>query len=221
MLITVEGGEGSGKGTQLKNIAAWLAGNGKDFLLTREPGGCRIGCELRKILLHVDNVGLSPAAELFLYLADRAQHVEEIVRPALKAGKVVVSDRFFDSTIAYQGAGRSVLPPKDLMDLNLLATGGLVPDMTILLDVPVGVGLSRAVGRNEADGKSREEGRFEAEEKAFHETVRQGFLSLASSYPERFVVIDAGRSVSDVGEDVIRALESAFCRQACPMRGMP
>ncbi len=197
MFITLEGIEGSGKGSVIADLAAYLAATGRDLLVTREPGGCPLGEALRAQLLDMRNVGLTPEAELFLYLADRAQHVHEIIVPALQAGKVIICDRYSDSTLAYQGYGRS----RDLAllrSLNALASGGRKPDLTILLDLPAEQGLERARARNVSENKVETEGRFEAEDLAFHRRVRQGFLALAGHEPERFAVIDASRPLPEV-----------------------
>lgn len=190
MFITFEGIEGAGKSTQIALVESWLRGLGLDVAVTRQPGGCALGLELRRILLDARNTHLDSTAELFLYLADRAQHVAEVIRPALAAGKTVLCDRYHDSTVAYQGFGRG-LDVERLIALGQTATGGLVPDMTVLLDLPVAEGLARARGRNHATGASQAEGRFEALEIDFHQRVRDGFLALAYREPGRFAVADA------------------------------
>lgn len=197
MFVTFEGVEGSGKSTQMGLAKAWLEERGREVLCTRQPGGCALGLELRRILLDARNTHLDSTAELFMYLADRAQHVAEVIRPALAAGKAVLCDRYHDSTVAYQGFGRG-LDVTALTALGELATGGLKPDLTVVLDLPAGTGLARARGRNESAGKAQSEGRFEALELGFHERVREGFLALASREPARFAVLDAAGSPDEV-----------------------
>lgn len=190
MFITFEGIEGTGKSTQIALLKTHLESLGQRVLVTLEPGGSRIGAELRRVLLSLENRDLSPRAELFLYLADRAQHVDQVVRPALDAGVIVLSDRFADSTVAYQAFGRG-LDPELLHQLNSVAVGGLWPDLTLLLDLPPEVGLGRALRRNQREGKTVAEGRFEAENLAFHGRVRQGYLAWAARFPERMLLVDA------------------------------
>jgi dTMP kinase len=184
LFITMEGIEGCGKTTQLKRLAGRLEQMAVPFLSTLEPGGTEVGKKIRRILLDSRNNGLTPLAELFLYAADRAQHVEEVIKPALRKGVWVLCDRFFDSTVVYQGLARG----QDFGLIKLLnerATQGLVPDLTFLLDCPVEVGLARATAR-----KNKGQDRFEREKMAFHRKVREGFLGLARKSPERFVVLD-------------------------------
>jgi len=207
MFITFEGIEGTGKSTQIALLQEHLEALGRRVLVTCEPGGSRIGAELRRVLLSLDNRDLTPQAELFLYLADRAQHVAQVVRPALEAGAVVLCDRFADSTVAYQGFGRG-MDIKLLHQLNAVAVGGLWPELTILLDLDPETGLARAVARNESEGKTNAEGRFEAESLAFHSRVRQGFLSLAASFPERISILDASGTPEAIAQD-LRALVEA------------
>lgn len=205
MFVTFEGVEGAGKSTQMALAEAWLTGLGRRVLCTRQPGGCPLGLELRRILLDARNTHLAPLAELFLYLADRAQHVAEVIRPALAAGHTVLCDRYHDSTVAYQGYGRGL----DLGRLALLgemATKGLKPDLTLVLDLPVEEGLARARGRNQAAGASQAEGRFEALELDFHRRVRQGFAAMAQAEPDRFVLVDASGPPREVFERVKAAI---------------
>lgn len=199
VLIAFEGGEGAGKSTQARLLAIWLRDQGYDVVNTQEPGATKIGMRLRAILLDKNHAGLSPRAETLMYGADRAEHVETVIRPALARGAVVITDRFEDSTLAYQGAGRD-LPVDELAQLNHFATGGLVPDLTILLDLPPEVGLGRH--GSPAD-------RLESEPKAFHDRVRRGFRGLADLAPERYMVIDASRPLDDITpelRDRVRAL---------------
>lgn len=197
MFITFEGIEGSGKSSVLGKAAEELRSRGFEVVETLEPGGSRLGTELRRILLDMASRDLTGQSELFLYLADRAQHMNDVIRPALDAGKLVLSDRFADSTIVYQGYGRG-LDPKLLRTFNDVAIGGLWPDLTLLFDLPVEVGLKRALKRNVDQGKCDEEGRFEAESIAFHEKVREGYLTWASVNQERFRIIDASGPLEEV-----------------------
>jgi len=190
MFITFEGVEGSGKSTQIALAKDWLEAQGHEALATRQPGGCPLGLELRRILLDARTTRLDPTAELFMYLADRAQHVAQVIRPALDAGRAVLCDRYHDSTVAYQGFGRG-LDVQALLDLGRMATGGLAPDRTVLLDLDPEQGLARARSRNQSAGASVSEGRFEALDLGFHRRVRQGFLDLAGREPHRFAVVDA------------------------------
>lgn len=172
MFITFEGIEGTGKTTQITRVKEYFEAQGREVFLTLEPGGSRVGRELRKMLLHVDNKDLTPITELFLYLADRAQHIAQVIRPELEAGKVVLCDRFADSTVVYQGYGRG-LDTKVLQQLNEVAVDGLWPDLTIVLDIDPEIGLKRATLRNLEEGKAKEEGRFEAEHISFHNRIRE------------------------------------------------
>jgi dTMP kinase len=207
MFITFEGIEGTGKSTQIALLKEHMQARGERVVETLEPGGSRIGAELRRVLLALENRDLTPQAELFLYLADRAQHVAQVVRPALASGAVVLSDRFADSTVAYQGYGRG-MDPELLHRLNAVAVDGLWPELTILLDLDPVIGLERAVTRNHSEGKTSAEGRFEAESLAFHGRVRQGFLELAARNPERISVVDASGTPEEIALRV-RALVEA------------
>lgn len=201
--ITFEGIEGSGKTTQIRLLAERLQSRGFPVLQTREPGGCRIADAIRGVLLDPDHKAMSSRAELLLYAAARAQHVEEIIRPALASGRVVLCDRFCDATIAYQGEGRGL--DRGLIDtLNDVAAEGLTPDMTVLLDMPVEEGLHRAVERN--DRQEIREDRFEQESLRFHERVRQGYLKLVAA-ENRFFVVDARGSTAEVAERIDRVVD--------------
>ena len=202
MFLTVEGIEGAGKSTFIGLLEDELTKRGVDFLHTREPGGCALGRQIRPLLLDASQK-VSARAELFLFLADRAQHVSDTIRPALEAGRWVVCDRYADSTIAYQGYGRG-MDPEELQKLNDYATDGLWPDITFLLDLPAEVGLRRALARNGREGLTQSEGRFEAEALAFHQRIREGFLLRAARWPERFRVLDAARTPDAV---VAQAME--------------
>lgn len=197
MFISFEGIEGSGKSTVLRLLDQHLQTGGYSVCVTREPGGCSLGRGLRALLLDARTQGLRNRAELFLFLADRAQHVSEIIRPALEAGQIVLCDRYVDSTVAYQGYGRG-MDPDQLTAINRLATGDLMPDVTFLLDLDPETGLGRAGRRNEAADTVISEGRFESESLRFHDRVRQGYLELAAAAPERIIIIDAACSPEDV-----------------------
>ncbi|WP_207262172.1 dTMP kinase [Desulfovibrio sp. Huiquan2017] len=207
MFITFEGIEGTGKSTQIARVREYFEAQGREVVQTMEPGGSRIGVELRKMLLHVDNREITPTTELFLYLADRAQHVGQIIRPALEAGKVVLCDRFADSTIVYQGYGRG-LDTSMLRELNGVAVNGLWPDLTIVLDIDPEIGLKRATLRNIEDGKAKEEGRFEAEHLSFHQRIREGYLTWAAFNRKRIRVIEAAGTPEEVFARVKAAIEN-------------
>ena len=201
MFITLEGPEGSGKSTQLRLLTTFLREHGFNVVATREPGGTPIGDEIRGILHQVDNTAMSPITEVLLYAASRAQLVSEIIRPALVAGKLVICDRYIDSTFAYQGYGRGL--DQDLLKaLTSIATGDLWPDLTLLLDVEVSTGLARRLSEGE------EMNRLDLEESAFHERVRRGYHRLAQSQPDRWEVVDAGREVDAIQADVRRIVSS-------------
>lgn len=206
MFLTFEGMEGCGKSTQCKKLIEHYIRQGHDVLHTMEPGGSRLGKDLRRILLDLKNTDISPTSELFLYLADRAQHVGTVIGPAIENGRTVICDRFADSTVVYQGFGRG-LDTALLHQLNDVAVQGLWPDLTILLDIDPKVGLTRALDRNERENKAASEGRFEAENMAFHTRIRQGYLEWAAMHRNRFVVVDASRPVDDVFAAILRGLE--------------
>ncbi|MFC4533064.1 dTMP kinase [Sphaerisporangium dianthi] len=199
MFIAFEGGEGSGKTTQSRLIAIWLRDQGFDVVQTREPGSTKVGMRLRAILLDSAHQGLSARSETLLYAADRAEHVEKVIRPALHRGAMVVCDRYVDSSLAYQGAGRE-LDQQDVAKVNSWATGGLVPDLTVLIDVPPSVGLTRMA--SPAD-------RIEAEPLEFHERVRREFRALAAADPDRYLVVDGQgtqQEISMVIQDRVREI---------------
>lgn len=203
--ITFEGLEGSGKSTQIGRLAARLRGSGKNVVATREPGGTEIGRQLRSLLLHPDVGPMAVMCELLLYLADRAQHLEEIVAPALQLGSVVLCDRYVDATLAYQGHGRR-LGVELIRELHRHPPLDRVPDRTILLDLDEGVALTRARERDHHSGIAASEGRFEMEQLAFHRRVRQGYLELAQGMPGRIRLIDAAGELATVERRVQDAL---------------
>ena len=192
LLIALEGGEGVGKTTQARLLAIWLRDQGFDVIASREPGATKVGMRLRAVLLDTTHTGLSSRAETLMYAADRAEHVESVIVPALDRGAVVVTDRYVDSSLAYQGAGRSQ-QLGEVARLNHWATGGLVPDLTILLDLPPTAGLGR---------RARSADRLEAEPTEFHERVRAGFLALAQAGPERYLVLDASRPADELSHEI-------------------
>jgi dTMP kinase len=194
--ITLEGIEGSGKSTQISLLANHLKSLGIPVVLTREPGGTLIGEQVRKILLDPENTALDPKAELLLYAASRAQHLNEVILPHLGSPGVVLCDRFVDATLAYQGYGRK-LDIDLIRTLDRIVCEGLRPDVTVLLDIDAATGVARARGRNDSCGLETE-ARFENEAIAFHERVRQGYLSLARQEPARIKVVDASRSMDDI-----------------------
>lgn len=198
LFVTFEGPEGGGKTTQIRLLAQWLVQQGWDVVTTREPGGTRIGNAIRAVLLDPDHVEMRPEAEILLFSAARAQLVGEVIRPQLARSGVVLSDRFADSTFAYQGYGRR-LDLNALRRITAFATGGLTPDLTICLDLPVEEGLRRKQG-----GALDEWNRMEREVQEFHERVRSGYLTLANAASERWLVVDAMQSVQQV-QSVIRA----------------
>ena len=199
--ITFEGGDGTGKTTQIKEVANYLGARSRSHIVTREPGGTALGKMIRKFLLEAGATKIAPSTELFLYLADRAQHVNEIIMPALASDKVVLCDRFTDSTLAYQGYGRGI-DVTWLRQLNDTASRVVRPDLTFLFDCPVAVGLVRAANRSAQSADRPQEDRFEREKLEFHEKVRQGFLELARAEPARFRIIDASRSVAEIAQQI-------------------
>ncbi len=200
VFITFEGGDGAGKSTQLQLLATWLDEQEKSYVLTREPGGTDVGLELRDIILHRKGF-LAPRAEALLYAADRAHHVHTVVRPALERGDVVVQDRFFDSSVAYQGAGR-VLSEDEVRDLSLWAVEDLRPNLTIVLDVPAEVARARR------DSTRDVYDRLEAEADDFHERVRQAYHRLAGAEPERIVIVDGELPAEEIHQQIVSRVQS-------------
>ncbi len=212
MFITFEGIEGCGKSTQARRIAEHIRNLGTPAVFTREPGGTRVGEKIRRILLNPLQKDLSPLAELLLYEADRAQHITEIIGPALAENQWVICDRFFDATTVYQGFARG----QDVFlieTLNATVCQGIVPDVTFLLDCPVDLGLRRALRRNRSEFLETQ-GRFEEETLQFHEAVRKGYLRLAREAPERFVVLDGTLPEKKLERLIVGHLEPFF-----PVRG--
>ena len=195
LFISFEGIDGVGKSTQADLLESWLVAQNKEVVRTLEPGGTDVGIEIRKILLHHKG-DLAPRAEAALFAADRAHHVASKIRPALEQGKIVITDRYFDSSVAYQGAGRD-LSRTEVRDLSIWAVGGLLPELTVLLDLPAELAISR---RNLS---GTEPDRLEKEKTEFFETVRSAYLDLAKAEPERFLVVDASVTVEQM-QEIIR-----------------
>ncbi|HUK57256.1 MAG TPA: dTMP kinase [Nitrospiria bacterium] len=203
--ITFEGIEGSGKSTQIEILAHHLLREGHKVVTTREPGGTAFGEQIRRVLLSIKNRRLDTRAELFLYLASRTQHLEEVILPALKKGTIVLCDRFSDATLAYQGFGRR-------LDMNIVraavdyAAKGLIPDLTLLLDLDVGVGLNRVRDR----GRSN---RMDREQREFHQRVRAGYRRLARTEPGRIKIVEASQTPEDVAKDVKMMVDRRLVRR--------
>jgi dTMP kinase len=200
LFLTFEGGEALGKSVQAARLAETLRFRGREVVLTREPGGTPFGERIRDILLHARDVDLTPEAQALLFSAARAQHTRDVIRPALAEGKIVLADRYYDSTLAYQGYGYGA----DLAGLRAMtrfATGGLVPDRTFLIDAPVAVTLARLPQRKERWD------RFHGDDRAFYERIRQGYLRLAADESERFAVIDGDQTEEKVAADIRRQVD--------------
>ena len=200
LFLTLEGGDGAGKTTQAALLEEWLRAQGREVVRTREPGGTDVGVRIRDIVLH-HRGHIAPRAEALLYAADRAHHIETVVQPAIARGDIVIQDRYLDSSVAYQGAGR-VLDADDVRELSLWATGGLLPDLTVLLD------LDPASARARLDADDKPFDRLEAEKAEFHERVRAAFLILAAAEPERFLVLDATEPAAVLADRVREAVAS-------------
>ena len=194
LFITLEGGDGSGKSTQAALLTEWLEQKGRTVLRSREPGGTDVGVAIREIVLH-HRGEVNPRAEALLYAADRAQHVATKIRPALARGEIVIQDRYLDSSVAYQGAGR-VLGAAEVRDLSLWAAEDLLPDLTVLLD------LDETAARGRLDAADKPFDRLEAEKGEFHARVRQAFLELAAAEPDRFLVLNAAASVPEIAAQI-------------------
>jgi len=202
LFITFEGGDGVGKTTQATMLEEWLTAAGRTVVRTREPGGTEVGVLVRDIVLH-HRGEIAPRAEALLYAADRAHHIETLVRPALERGEVVIQDRYLDSSVAYQGAGR-VLGSGEVRQLSLWATGGLLPDVTVLLD------LDPEIARARLDADDKPFDRLESEKAAFHERVRAEFLALAAAEPDRFLVLDASAPAAELADAVRERVTAAL-----------
>ena len=197
-LVTFEGGEGCGKSTQIKLFIKFLEEQKLNFILSREPGGCVLGEKIRAILLH-SKEDMSALSEFFLFCANRTEHVKEVIKPALEEGKIVVIDRYYDSSLAYQGYAGN-LDIKKLKGITAFATDNVVPDLTFLLDISYEEGF----GRKAKDENLKNLDRIEQRDRAYHEKVRQGYLKLAKEEPNRFVVIDASKSLEEIHEEIIK-----------------
>jgi dTMP kinase len=195
LFLTFEGGDGSGKTTQINRLVAWLESQGQTVVLTREPGGTDLGVELRNIVMHRKGF-IAPRAEALLYAADRSHHIHTLVRPALERGEIVVQDRYLDSSVAYQGAGR-VLDPDEVRELSLWGTERLMPNLTVLLDVPASVAKARQAAED------RDYDRLEAEAEDFHTRVRESYLALAEAEPERFLVVNGELPIEEIHQVII------------------
>jgi dTMP kinase len=200
--ITLEGGEGAGKSTQMSRIRHWLEKRGHEVIETREPGGTPLAEIIRDVVLHGDHPEMAPQTEMLLIFAARAQHVAELIKPALEAGTTVLCDRFTDASFAYQGGGRG-LPRRHIEQLEDMVMGDLRPGLTLLLDLPVKQGLERATERGSED-------RFETETMEFLERARQAYLQRANEYPQRYRIVDATASAQQVWKQIRRALEDYF-----------
>ncbi len=204
VFITFEGPEGSGKSTQVRLLSRYLEEHGKDFLISREPGGTYLADALRTILLDKATGEISAKAELLLLQTARADHVEKVIKPALDSGRIVVCDRFTDSSIAYQGGGRGI-DSETIDKLNSFSTGDIIPDITFILDVPPEIGLERArgYGKKELD-------RLESEDLDFHLRVRETFLTLAKNNPQRYLVLSGTESVTSISEQITSKVEETL-----------
>ena len=206
MFITLEGPEGSGKTTAIQKAVDTLTHMGYEIIRTREPGGTEIAEQIRDVILDKANTSMDPRTEALLYAASRRQHLVEKVWPALKEGKIVICDRYLDSSLAYQGGARG-LGIENVLNINLFATENTWPDLTLLFDIDPSIGLSR-INKN-AD---REVNRLDLEKLEFHKKVRQTFLDLAARFPERYVIIDASKTIDEVAKDTLDAIFERICR---------
>lgn len=201
LFITLEGPEGSGKTSAINKVKEILQSQGHEIVMTREPGGTSISEQIREVILNKNNTSMDPRTEALLYAASRRQHLVEKIWPSVKEGKIVICDRYLDSSLAYQGFARN-LGIEDILKINMYATENTFPDLTLLFDLDPEIGL----GRINAD-KNREVNRLDLEKLSFHKAVREGYLKLAKMYPERFVIIDASKSKEEVVEQTLKAIE--------------
>ncbi|MBR0193988.1 MAG: dTMP kinase [Bacilli bacterium] len=206
MFVTIEGPEGSGKSSVTKEVVKLLEQEGEQVVLTREPGGTPIAEQIREVILNKENTKMDPVTEALLYAAARRQHLVEKVWPLSKEGKIIISDRFLDSSLAYQGGARG-LGIDYILEMNRFATEGYYPDLTLLFDLDPRIGLARI-----AANKGREVNRLDLEKIDFHDSVRQTFLSLAKRFPERFVVLDASKPFDEVVQDAYHAIKDRLAR---------
>jgi dTMP kinase len=209
--VVFEGGEGTGKTTQMSALVEWLQGRGDDVITTREPGGTAIGARIRAILLDPSAREMTARTEALLYAADRAQHAAEVIKPALEDGKIVVSDRFVDSSLAYQGLARG-LGLEEIYELSSWATEGLVPDLVLFMNVDADVALQRL---------DRDRDRIEGEQDDFHERVAAAYIELADRFSERFVVLDASRPPEEIHRDVVAAVQERILTARPQSLGAP
>ncbi len=206
MFVTIEGPEGSGKSSVTKEVVKLLEQEGEQVVLTREPGGTPIAEQIREVILNKENTKMDPVTEALLYAAARRQHLVEKVWPLSKEGKIIISDRFLDSSLAYQGGARG-LGIDYILKMNQFATEGYYPDLTLLFDLDPRIGLARI-----AANKGREVNRLDLEKIDFHDSVRQTFLSLAKRFPERFVILDASKPFDEVVQDAYHAIKDGLAR---------
>ena len=206
MFVTIEGPEGSGKSSVTKEVVKLLEKDGEQVVLTREPGGTPIAEQIREVILNKENTAMDPVTEALLYAAARRQHLKEKVWPLSKEGKIIISDRFLDSSLAYQGGARG-LGIDYILEMNQFATEGYYPELTLLFDLDPRIGLARI-----AANKGREVNRLDLEKIDFHDSVRQTFLSLAKRFPERFVVLDASKPFDEVVQDAYHAIKNRLAQ---------
>ena len=210
--LSFEGVDGVGKTTQLERLAARLRASGCEPIIAQEPGGTRIGAEIRRILLDARNADLEPVAELLLYFASRSQNIAEVIRPSLERGKIVISDRFTDATLAYQGYGRE-LGATAVRAIEQVACGGLQPDLTLWLDLDPGLGVERALSREADHDPEADETRMEREGRAFFARVLEGYEAIHQAAPQRFHRINAAQSVDQVEADILEVLRPALAER--------
>lgn len=205
-LISFEGLDGAGKTTQIELLARWLDARQTAYIRTREPGGTPLGLEIRHLLLEHPELEMTPLAEAFLFQADRAQHFSKLILPALEAGTLVITDRCFDASIAYQGFARNV-GPELVAQLSMIATQGHIPDLTILLDLDPAQVQQRTDPANDSSGLREAPTRFDIETEIFHRRVRQGFRLIARAHPARVHIVDAARSADEIHQEIIKLVE--------------